>query len=93
MKEIIRYIKSLFGKYEIGYEYWVRLDSIIVPTKYKRSRIGRTKWKHKMRYWLRTGEFESPILLHRNFVLADGFSSVKIAYLNGIDKVPVYFAD
>lgn len=93
MKEIIRYIKRLFGKYEIGCEYWVRLDEIIVPTEYKRSRIGENKWNHKMGYWLRTGEFESPILLHRNFVLADGYSSVKIAYLNGIDKVLVYFVD
>lgn len=93
MKEIIRWTKSLFGKYETGYEYWVRLDSIIVPTRYKRTRIRKEKWNHKMGYWLRTGEFESPILLHRNFVLADGFSSVKIAYLKGIDKVPVYFVD
>lgn len=93
MKEIIRYIKRLFGKYEIGYEYWVRLDDIIVPTKYKRSRIRKEKWNHKIGYWLRTGEFESPILLHRNFVLADGFSSAKIAYLKGINKVPVYFVD
>lgn len=93
LKEIIRYIKRLFGKYEIGYEYWVRLDEIIVPTKYKRSRIGRVKWNNKMGYWLRTGKFESPILLHRNFVLADGYSSVKIAYLKGIDKIPVYFVD
>lgn len=46
-----------------------------------------------MGYWLRIGEFESPILLHRNFVLADGYSSVKIAYLKGLDKVPVYFVD
>lgn len=93
MKEIIRCLKKLFGYYEIGYEYWVSLDEIIVPTEYKRSRIRKNKWNHKMRYWLKTGEFESPILLHRNFVLADGFSSVKIAYLKGIDKVPVYFVD
>lgn len=72
MKEIIRYIKRLFGKYEISYEYWVRLDEIIVPARYKRSRIGEKKWKHKMGYWLKIGEFESPILLHKNFVLVDG---------------------
>lgn len=93
MREIIRFIKRLFGKYDVGYEYWVRLDSIIVPTRYKRSWIGEEKWKHKMGYWLRTGEFESPILLYRDFVLADGYSSYKIAHLKGIDKVPVYFVD
>lgn len=93
MKNIIRFIKELFGKYEIGYEYWVYTKDIKVPTQYKRIKIGKEKWNHKMSHWLRTGEFESPILLHRDFTLEDGFSSVKIAYLKGIDKVPVYFVD
>lgn len=93
MKDIIRFTKKLFGKYETGYEYWVNLKNIKVPLKYKKTKICRRKWNHKIGYWLRTGEFESPILLHRNFVLADGYSSVKIAYLKGIDKVPVYFID
>lgn len=93
MKSIIRFIKELFGKYEIGYEYWVYTKDIKVPSRYKRTKIGSAKWNHKMGYWLKTGEFESPILLHRDFTLADGFSSMKIAYLKGIDKVPVYFVD
>lgn len=93
MKILIRFIKRLFGKYETDFEYWVRLDEIKVPNYFKSTRIGLEKWNHKMGYWLRTGEFESKILLHRDFTLADGFSSVKIAYLKGIDKVPVYFID
>lgn len=91
--EIIRFIKRLFGKYEIGYEYWVNLKDIRVQNYYKHTRIRKDKWNRKMGYWLRTGEFESPILLYRDFTLADGYSSVKIAYLKGIDKVPVYFID
>ena len=47
----------------------------------------------KMGYWLRTGEFESDILIDRDFNLVDGYSSMKIAYLKGIDKVPVYFVN
>lgn len=93
MKGIIRFIKRLFKKYESGYEYWVNLKDINVPFKYKITKIGKKKWNHKMGYWLRTGEFESKILLHRDFTLVDGFSSVKIAYLKGIDRVPVYFVD
>lgn len=81
------------GKYETGYEYWVRLDDIIVPTRYKSSKIGKEKWIHKLDYWRKTGKFESPIILNKDFVLIDGFSSMKIAYLNGINKVPVYFVD
>lgn len=93
MKGVIRFIKSLFGKYEPGYEYWVNLKDIKVPTYFKLTRIGTKKWNHKMGYWLRTGEFESTILLDKDFNLVDGFSSVKIAYLKNIDKVPVYFVD
>ena len=93
MKEIIRYIKSLFGKYETGYEYWVYTKDIKVPKSYKRTKIGTEKWNHKMGYWLRNGEFESKILIDRDFNLVDGFSSMKIAHLKGIDKVPVYFVD
>lgn len=93
MKDIIIFIKKLFIKYEPGYEYWVYLRDIKVPIRYKRTKIGAIKWNHKMGHWLRTGEFESPILLHRDFTLADGYSSVKIAYLKEIDKVPAYFVD
>lgn len=93
MSEFIRFVKSLFRRYELGYEYWIYLKDIKVPSYYKRTRIRKNKWNHKMDYWLKTGEFESPIILRRNFTLKDGYSSVKIAYLKGIDKVPVYFVD
>ena len=46
-----------------------------------------------MGYWLRTGKFESDILIDRDFNLVDGYSSMKIAHLKGIEKVPVYFVD
>lgn len=93
MKGIIRYIKSLLGKYESGYEYWVYRKDIKVPISWKMTRVGKEKWKHKMDYWLKTGEFESKIILDKDFNLVDGFSSVKIAHLKGIDKIPVYFVD
>ena len=93
MKNFIRFTKSLFGIYETGYEYWIYTKDIKVPVRYKKTKIGKSKWNHKINYWLRTGEFESPIILHRDFTLADGYSSVKIAYLKGIDKVPAYFVD
>lgn len=93
MKGIIRYIKSLFGKYEPGYEYWIYTKDIKVPRYYKLTKIGTKKWNHKMGYWLRNGKFESDILIDRNFNLVDGFSSIKIAHIKNIDKVPVYFVD
>lgn len=91
MIAIIRYIKSLFGKYETGYEYWVYTKDIKIPTYFKRTKIGTEKWNHKMGYWLRTGEFESKILIDRDFNLVDGYSTYKICKLKNIDKIPVYF--
>ena len=93
MKRIIRYIKSLFGKYDPGYEYWVYTKDIKVSPYYKCTKVGTKKWNRKMGYWLRTGEFESKILIDRDFNLVDGYSSLKIAHLKGIEKVPVYFVD
>ena len=93
MKEIIRFVKKLFGRYEPGYEYWVNTKDIEVPEKFKKSRINEKKWRHKMNYFLKTGKLESKIILDKNFVLRDGFSSMKIAHLKGIEKVPVYFID
>ena len=90
---MIRGIKQIFGIYDTGHEYWVRTDSIKVPNRYKRTKVGHDKWLHKTAYYFRTGNFESPILLHRDFELIDGFSSMKIAHITGLEKVPVYFVD
>lgn len=93
MGEIIRFVKRLFGKYEIGCEYWVYTKEIKVDPEWRKTRIGKSKFRRKIRYWYRTGEFESKILLDREFNLLDGYSSVRIAEIKGIDKVPVYFVD
>ena len=49
MRHFIRFIKKFFGKYESGYEYWVRLDEIKIPEEFKSTRIGAKKWYHKMK--------------------------------------------
>ena len=43
-----------------------------------------------MGYWLRTGEFESDILIDKDFNLVDGYSSLKIAHYSmaAPDTVP-----
>lgn len=93
MKEIIRFIKKLFGKYESDYEYWVYTKDIKVNPNWRKTKIGKMKFKRKLRYWYCTGEFESRIILDKEFNLLDGYSSVRIAEIKGIDKVPVYFVD
>ncbi len=93
MSKLTRSIKWLLGIYETGYEYWISTKKIKVNPKWRKTRIGKVKFKKKLQYWYRTGEFESKIILDREFNLLDGYSSVRIAEIKGIDKVPVYFVD
>lgn len=46
-----------------------------------------------MNYWRITGEFESPILLHRDFTLADGYSTYNICKIKNAEKVLEYFVE
>lgn len=93
MKGIIKYVKRLFGKYDVGYEYWVDTKEIKVNPEWRLTSIGESKYNRKIKRWHKTGQFESKIILDRNFNLIDGYSSVKIAEENDIDRIPVYFID
>lgn len=90
---LICWIKKLLGIYETGYEYWIPTDQIIITPEFARTRIGTKKWRRKKRYYYRTGEFESQIVLTKDFILLDGYSSYRIAKYVGIDKVPVVFEE
>ena len=91
--KIIRKIKSLFGKYEQGYEYLVDLKDIDIPIDFLRHHPRQEKMEQKWAYYRQTGEFESPILLNRDFELVDGYTSYIIAKTENLHKVPVYFVD
>ena len=95
MKKIIRFVKRLFGKYETGCEYWVRLRDIKITPQFRSTMIGTLKYKKKWQFYHRNGYCESKIILDKNFVLVDGYSSYKILRAaEGLDtKVPVYFVD
>lgn len=93
MREIFRWVKSLFGHYDQGYEYWVYTKDIKVDPEWRKTLIGADKWKRKKKYYYRTGELQSRIILDKDFNLVDGYSSVRIAETRHIDKVPVYFVD
>lgn len=93
MNRIFKMFKNMFRKFKQESEYWVYTKDIIVPDYFKSKRVGNEKWKRKLDYWKKNGKFESPIVLNKDFVLVDGFTSAKIAHLYNIEKVPVYFVD
>ena len=90
---LIRWIKRMFGIYETGCEYWIPIEKIIITPEFARTRIGTHKWRRKKHYYYCTGEFESQIVLTKDFVLTNGYSSYKIARYIGVDKVPVVFEE
>ena len=93
IKGFIKKIKGLFGKYETEYEYWVYLRDIKISHEFERTPPRFKKMGQKWSYYRNTGEFESPIILNRDFVLIDGYTSYIIAKKSEMDKVPVYFVD
>ena len=88
-----RVIKCLFGIYEPGHEYWVRLDQIKIKPEFKTTRIGRKKYKAKWKFYREHGYCESKIVLDKNLTLQDGYSSyVIMGIAEGMDtKVAVWF--
>ena len=69
----------------------INKSDIKVNPEWRKTKIGQRKFERKLNYWYKTGELESKILLDRDFNLVDGYSSVRIAEIKHINKVPVYF--
>lgn len=88
---MIQGIKKLFGIYDENYEYWVYTKTIKVPPEFRKHRIGFKKFNRKKKYWYQTGNFESKVILDRHNNLLDGYSTVRIAEIKGIDKIPAYY--
>ena len=86
-------LKGLLGIYTPGCEYWVDLKDIDIPIDFLRHHPRQEKMEQKWAYYRQTGEFESPILLNRDFELVDGYTSYIIAKTENMHKVPVYFVD
>lgn len=95
IKTLARFANRLIGKYEPGYEYWVKLSDIHIIPSFRKSRINPDKYKRKWQFYHRNGYCESKIVLNKDFVLVDGYSSYKIyRAAEGEDcKVPVWFVD
>ena len=91
MSDLTRWVKKIFGVYEPGYEYWIRIEQIKVPKYMKHSKIKEEKYKRKWKHFRETGELESKIILDKDFNLLDGYSSYKIATKAELGIVPVYF--
>ena len=92
-RKLLCKLKGLLGIYTPGCEYWVDLKDIDIPIDFLRHHPRHEKMEQKWKYYRQTGEFESPILLNRDFELLNGYTSYIIAKTENLHKVPVYFVD
>lgn len=91
---MIKFIHRLLSKrYKTGIEYYVYIRDINVDPEWRKTDIGKLKLEKKASYWRRTGEFQSKVILDREFNLIDGYSTIRIAEMYDIPKVPAYFVD
>lgn len=84
-------IKKFRKYYKRRYIYKVKLSDIVIQDGW--SYIKTWKMNEKMAYFEKTGCFSSTIVIDKDFVLQDGFTSYKIAELKGMKYVDVYFVN
>lgn len=91
---MLNIFRKLFRKhYKLNHEYWVYTKDIIVDPSWRQTKIGYQKWMRKLSYWRSTGKFASQVIIDHQFHLLDGYSTVRIAEIYNIPKIPVYFAE
>lgn len=90
---IRRFVKDLVFdlRYKEGKEYKVPLSRIKIQPAFEKTPIGREKWLRKMNYYRRNKRFESQVVLDRNFVLLDGYSTYCVAKRMSVPFVSVVF--
>lgn len=93
MNKIIREIIATLGLRNPGEPYKVKLSDIVIPVEFKESPPKFKKMIHKREYFRRNDRFESKIILSRDFLLIDGYTSYLLAKENGMKHVEAYFVD
>lgn len=91
VKHILYWIKR-FRKKHVN-EYYVPVKDIIIQQSFLQTWIRPEKWKRKKQYYLDHGTFESQVVLDKNFVLQDGYSTYKLAKEFKVKHVPVVFLE
>lgn len=93
MNKIIKKIIATLWLRNPGEPYKVKLSDIVIPVEFKESPPKFKKMIHKREYFRRNDRFESKIILSRDFLLIDGYTSYLLAKENGMKHVEAYFVD
>ena len=93
MNKLMRKIIAALGLHNPGESYKVKVSDIIIPEEFKATKPRFEKMMHKREYFRRNDRFESKIVLSRDFILIDGYTSYLLAKENGMKYVEAYFVD
>ena len=93
MNKLMRKIIVALGLHNPGEPYKVKVSDIVIPVEFKESPPRFKKMMHKREYFRRNDRFESKIVLSRDFLLIDGYTSYLLAKENGMKYVEAYFVN
>lgn len=85
------YIKRKMNLYKPGITYIVPLKDIIISEDFNNAPPKKRKMNLKLDYYRRNKKFQSPIVLDKDFVLKNGYTSYLIGKMLYLDKVEVMF--
>lgn len=93
MNKLTRKIIVAFGLHNPGEPYKVKVSDIIIPEEFKATKPRFKKMIQKREFYRNNDRFESKIVLNKDFLLIDGYTSYIIAKENGMKHVEAYFVN
>ena len=93
MNKLMRKIIVSLGLHNPGESYNVKVSDIIIPEEFKATKPRFEKMIQKRKFYRKNNRFESKIVLNKDFLLIDGYTSYIIAKENGMKYVEAYFVN
>ena len=89
----MRKIIAALGLHNPGEPYKVKVSDIIIPEEFKATKPRFKKMIQKREFYRKNNRFESKIVLNKDFLLIDGYTSYLLAKENDMKHVEAYFVD
>lgn len=93
MNKLMRKIIVALGLHNPGEPYKVKVSDIIIPEEFKATKPRFKKMIQKREFYKNNDRFESKIVLNKDFLLIDGYTSYIISKENGMKYVEAYFVN
>lgn len=86
-------VKMTIGCYKLSKEYWIDISKIHITDEFFAKKVGWKKMQRKRDYFRNAGKFESKVVLNKDFVLVDGYSTYCLVKEMELGKLAVWFED